>query len=36
MKKIDAIIDEIKDKLLLEFIDNGSVKKFVRKTKKDQ
>lgn len=35
-EKIDTIIDEIKDRLLLEFIDNESSKKFVRKTKKGQ
>jgi len=35
-EKIDIIVDEMKDRLLLEFVDNGSSKKFVRKTKKDQ
>ncbi len=35
-EKIDIIVDEIKDRLLLEFVDDGSAKKFVRKTKKDQ
>ncbi len=35
-ENIDIIVDEIKDRLLLEFVDNGSSKKFVRKSKKDQ
>ncbi len=35
-EKIDIIVDKLKDRLLLELVDNGSSKKFVRKSKKDQ